>query len=114
MDPKSNYNESDINRFKIYIAKTTLTILQPPLISWLIVRIFSHAAFTQKGKNLPWKAHWSQQLSRDKKKTTNANLTWINQRIPSTRADVRCAWKLGIVNGFGYHSNHLFHDLFYR
>lgn len=31
----------------------------------------------------------------------------------STRAEVRCVWKLGIVNGFGYHSDRLFHDLFY-
>ena len=32
----------------------------------------------------------------------------------STRAEVRCVWKLGIVNGFEYHSDRLFHDLFYR
>jgi hypothetical protein len=28
----------------------------------------------------------------------------------STRAEVRCVWKLGIVNGFGYHSDRLFHE----
>ena len=32
----------------------------------------------------------------------------------STRAEVRCVWKLGIVNGFEHHSDRLFHDLFYR
>lgn len=31
----------------------------------------------------------------------------------STRAEVRCVWKLGIVNEFEYHSDRLFHDLFY-
>jgi len=31
----------------------------------------------------------------------------------STRAEVRCVWKLGIVNGFEYHSDRLFHNLFY-
>ena len=30
------------------------------------------------------------------------------------QVEVRCVWKLRIINGLGYHSDLLFHDPFYR
>ncbi|GAU21408.1 hypothetical protein TSUD_32380 [Trifolium subterraneum] len=44
----------------------------------------------------------------------NIGDTFTDRVAASIQAKVRCVWKLGIINGFEYHFDRLFDDLFYR